>query len=207
MKLSLTGKNAIVTGGSKGIGKAITVALAEAGARTYFTYHGSEEKAELICKKPSILNTVRSFKVDVSKEVEIINLFKELDDEGFQIDILINNAGVLLEKKTIHTSSLEFDNLINVNLRGTFLTGKEALKRMILKKTQSRVINISSDLGFIGRESFSVYSASKGAINALTKSWSLEFAPKILVNGIAPGPIDTDMLDLKNMSPQLNSNT
>ena len=202
MKLSLTGKNAIVTGGSKGIGKAITVALAEAGARTYFTYHGSEEKAELICKKPSILNTVRSFKVDVSKELEIINFFKELDDENFQIDILINNAGVLLEKKTIHTSSLEFDNLINVNLRGTFLTGKEALKRMILKKTQSRVINISSDLGFIGRENFSVYSASKGAINALTKSWSLEFAPKILVNGIAPGPIDTDMLDLKNMSPE-----
>ena len=69
MKLSLTGKNAIVTGGSKGIGKAITVALAEAGARTYFTYHGSEEKAELICKKSSILNTVRSFKVDVSKLV------------------------------------------------------------------------------------------------------------------------------------------
>ena len=130
------------------------------------------------------------------------NYFKELDDENFQIDILINNAGVLLEKKTIHTSSLEFDNLINVNLKGTFLTGKEALKRMILKKTQSRVINISSDLSFIGRESFSVYSASKGAINALTKSWSLEFAPKILVNGIAPGPIDTDMLDLKNMSPE-----
>ena len=77
MKLSLTGKNAIVTGGSKGIGKAITVALAEAGARTYFTYHGSEEKAELICKKPSILNKVRSFKVDVSKEVEIINCCAE----------------------------------------------------------------------------------------------------------------------------------
>ncbi|MFL2801790.1 MAG: SDR family NAD(P)-dependent oxidoreductase [Paracoccaceae bacterium] len=202
MKLSLSGKNAIVTGGSKGIGEAITVALAEAGAITYFTYNGSEEKAKLICEKPSILNKVRSFKVDVSKELEIINFFKELDKEDFQIDILINNAGILLEKKTIYTSSLEFDNLINVNLRGTFLTGKEALKRMILKKNQSRVINISSDLSFLGRESFSVYSASKAAINALTKSWSLEFAPKILVNGIAPGPIDTDMLDLKNMSPE-----
>ena len=92
MKLSLTGKNAIVTGGSKGIGKAITVALAEAGARTYFTYHGSEEKAELICKKPSILNKVRSFKVDVSKEVEIINLFKELDDHPSIEHIMVHTG-------------------------------------------------------------------------------------------------------------------
>ena len=115
---------------------------------------------------------------------------------------MVNNAGIILEKPTVETSAANFDQLMAINLRGTFLTGREALIRMKAKGLEGRIINISSDLGFLGRENFGVYAASKGAINALTKSWALEFAPHILVNGIAPGPVDTDMLDLKNMTPE-----
>jgi 3-oxoacyl-[acyl-carrier protein] reductase len=106
-----------------------------------------------------------------------------------------------MEKSTVDSSASDFDHVIGINLRGTFLTGREALKRMVHGRG-GRIINISSDLGFLGRESFALYAASKGAINALTKSWALEYAPHILVNGIAPGPVDTDMLDLKNMTPE-----
>ena len=203
MNISLLNKTALVTGGSRGIGRSIVIALSEAGANVIFTYNSSFKDADgtvsAIAKNGK---KVKPIKIDVSDESSITKLFKELDESHISIDILVNNAGIILEKPTIETSITEFDKLMNINLRGTFLIGRETLKRMVIKGLRGRIINISSDLGFLGRESFAIYSASKGAINAMTKSWALEFAPHILVNAIAPGPIDTDMLDLKNMSPE-----
>jgi len=202
MNISLKGKTALVTGASRGIGRAIAIALAGAGADIIFTYNSSPNDAE---KTTAAIvangQKAQAKKVDISDEKAITSLFKEFDESNIAIDILVNNAGIIMEKSTVESSVLDFDHVIGINLRGTFLTGREALKRMVHGRG-GRVINISSDLGFLGRESFALYAASKGAINALTKSWALEYAPHILVNGIAPGPVDTDMLDLKNMTPE-----
>jgi 3-oxoacyl-[acyl-carrier protein] reductase len=202
MNISLKGKTALVTGASRGIGRAIAIALAGAGADIIFTYNSSPNDAE---KTTAAIvangQKAQAKKVDISDEKAITSLFKEFDESNIAIDILVNNAGIIMEKSTVDSSALDFDHVIGINLRGTFLTGREALKRMV-HGHGGRIINISSDLGFLGRESFALYAASKGAINALTKSWALEYAPHILVNGIAPGPVDTDMLDLKNMTPE-----
>jgi len=203
MKVSLKGKTALVTGASRGIGRAIAAAMAEAGADIVFTYNNSPDAAEKTRENiASHGNMVTAIKTELSDEQAILDLFQRIDKQKIQIDILVNNAGIILEKPTIETSAADFDHLMAINLRGTFLTGREVLMRMKAKGTEGRIINIGSDLGFLGRESFGVYAASKGAINALTKSWALEFAPHILVNGIAPGPVDTDMLDLENMTPE-----
>ena len=202
MNISLKGKTALVTGASRGIGRAIAIALAGAGADIIFTYNSSPNDAE---KTTAAIvangQKAQAKKVDISDEKAITFLFKEFDESNIAIDILVNNAGIIMEKSTVDSSASDFDHVIGINLRGTFLTGREALKRMVHGRG-GRIINISSDLGFLGRESFALYAASKGAINALTKSWALEYAPHILVNGIAPGPVDTDMLDLKNMTPE-----
>jgi 3-oxoacyl-[acyl-carrier protein] reductase len=202
MNISLKGKTALVTGASRGIGRAIAIALAGAGADIIFTYNSSPNDAE---KTTAAIvangQKAQAKKVDISDEKAITSLFKEFDESNIAIDILVNNAGIIMEKSTVDSSASDFDHVIGINLRGTFLTGREALKRMVHGRG-GRIINISSDLGFLGRESFALYVASKGAINALTKSWALEYAPHILVNGIAPGPVDTDMLDLKNMTPE-----
>jgi len=202
MNISLKGKTALVTGASRGIGRAIAIALAGAGANIIFTYNSSPNDAE---KTTAAIvangQKAQAKKVDISDEKAITSLFKEFDESNIAIDILVNNAGIIMEKSTVESSASDFDHVIGINLRGTFLTGREALKRMVHGRG-GRIINISSDLGFLGRESFALYAASKGAINALTKSWALEYAPHILVNGIAPGPVDTDMLDLKNMTPE-----
>jgi 3-oxoacyl-[acyl-carrier protein] reductase len=202
MNISLKGKTALVTGASRGIGRAIAIALAGAGADIIFTYNSSPNDAE---KTTAAIvangQKAQANKVDISDEKAITSLFKEFDESNIAIDILVNNAGIIMEKSTVDSSASDFDHVIGINLRGTFLTGREALKRMVHGRG-GRIINISSDLGFLGRESFALYAASKGAINALTKSWALEYAPHILVNGIAPGPVDTDMLDLKNMTPE-----
>ncbi len=200
MTKQLKNKVALVTGGSRGIGKDIVMAFAAEGATVIFTYLSGEDEAK------SLVSTVskkggkaHAVKADVSKEGQVIQLFKAVDEIG-PLDILVNNAGVILEKPLLEMSSSDFDWIMNINVRGQFLVGREAIRRMT--ETGGRVINMTSDLSFTGREEFSAYCASKGAVTALTKSWAREFAPNILVNGIAPGPIDTDMLDLESMSPE-----
>ena len=203
MNISLAGKTALVTGASRGIGRAIAIAMAEAGANIIFTYNHSAKDAEVTAAAIAAHGQkALAKKVDISDETAIISLFKGFDESNIAIDILINNAGIIMEKSTVESSASDFDHLIGINLRGTFFAGREALKRMLMHGRAGRIINISSDLGFLGRESFALYAASKGAINALTKSWALEYAPHILVNAIAPGPVDTDMLDINNMTPE-----
>ena len=203
MNISLAGKTALVTGASRGIGRAIAIAMAEAGANIIFTYNHSAKDAEVTAASIAAhCQKALAKKVDISDETAIISLFKGFDESNIAIDILINNAGIIMEKSTVESSASDFDHLIGINLRGTFFAGREALKRMLMHGRAGRIINISSDLGFLGRESFALYAASKGAINALTKSWALEYAPHILVNAIAPGPVDTDMLDINNMTPE-----
>lgn len=197
---SLMGSSVLVTGASRGIGKAIAVAMANAGARVALVADSdSTEVCRLITDSGG---EARTYSVDVSEEVQVRKLFEAVLSDFGTVNVLVNNAGVQLEKPLLETDLSEFDWVMNTNVRGTFLMGREAIRHMIEKGVSGRVINIASDLAYLGREQFSVYCASKAAVLSLTKSWAREFAPGILVNSICPGPIDTDMLKVENMSPQ-----
>ena len=197
---SLMGSSVLVTGASRGIGKAIAVAMGNAGARVALVADSdSTEVCRLITDSGG---EARTYSVDVSEEVQVRKLFEAVLSDFGTVNVLVNNAGVQLEKPLLETDLSEFDWVMDTNVRGTFLMGREAIRHMIEKGVSGRVINIASDLAYLGREQFSVYCASKAAVLSLTKSWAREFAPGILVNSICPGPIDTDMLKVENMSPQ-----
>ena len=144
----------------------------------------------------------RPYSVDVSEEVQVRKLFEAVLTDFGTVNVLVNNAGVQLEKSLLETDLSEFDWVMDTNVRGTFLMGREAIRHMVEQGVSGRVINIASDLAYLGREQYSVYCASKAAVLSFTRSWAREFAPNILVNSICPGPIDTDMLKAENMSPE-----
>lgn len=195
---TLTGKNVLVTGASRGIGKAIAQAMAAAGATVALAARSNpkQTKIEIVDRG----GDASCYVADVSDEVQVRSLFTDIVSDLGGIDVLVNNAGVILEKPLLDTRMTDFDRLMATNLRGTFMVGREAIRHMTECGKGGRIINIASDLGYVGREQFSVYCASKAAVVSLTKSWAKEFAPDILVNNISPGPIDTDMLDIHNMS-------
>lgn len=187
--MTLAGKVALVTGGSRGIGKAIAEALADAGARVAICH----------ADDPARLETRAALAVpaDVSREADVIDAFDRVSDELGRPEIVVSNAGILLEAPIVTTGAEEFDRVIAVNLRGAFLVAREAARRM----QTGRILTIASDLGLLGRENMAAYAASKGGVVALTRSLARELAPRILVNAIAPGPIDTDMTRPGTMSP------
>ncbi|MEC9330303.1 MAG: SDR family oxidoreductase [Pseudomonadota bacterium] len=197
---SLSGSCTIVTGASRGIGEAIAVAMAKAGARVALVADSdSSEVCESITRAGG---DAKSYVADVSDQDQVNKLFKDVLRDFNSFNVLVNNAGVQLERPLLETDVSDFEYVMGTNARGTFLMGREGIRHMVKQGSGGRVINIASDLAYIGREQFSVYCASKAAVLSLTKSWAREFAPDILVNSICPGPIDTDMLNLENMSPE-----
>jgi 3-oxoacyl-[acyl-carrier protein] reductase len=180
---TLEGKHAVVTGGASGIGLAIARAFAVEGAHV------------------TIADRAAAMPVDVANEAEVKDFFADVAQQG-GVDILVNCAGILIEKPLLETSVDDFDRLMGVNLKGVFLVGREGVKLMVAQKRGGRVINIASELAYLGRENCSLYCASKGGVLSLTRAWAREFAPHILVNSIAPGPIDTPMLGIEMTSPE-----
>jgi 3-oxoacyl-[acyl-carrier protein] reductase len=144
----------------------------------------------------------RRLQADVAEEEAVEAMVGATLERFGRIDVLVNNAGVVLEAPLVGTSAAQFDRIVAVNLRGTFLVGRAVLRHMAEAGSEGRVINLASDLGYLGRGDFSAYSATKGAVLALTRSWAREFAPRILVNAMAPGPIETDMLSPASMSKE-----
>jgi len=194
---SLKGKYGVITGGASGIGLAIATAFTAEGCHVTIADRASEEK--LAAAASQARAQVR--RLDVANESEITSLFDSVAKQG-GIDILVNCAGILIEKPLLETSAGDFDRLIGVNLKGVFLAGREALRLMVRQGRGGRVINIASELAYLGRENCSLYCASKGGVLSMTRSWAREFAPKILVNAIAPGPTDTPMLGIEQTSPE-----
>ena len=195
----LEGKVAIVTGASRGIGRAIAVELAGRGADITVNYCGSREKAEetaeLIRAKGRRALLVRA---DVSDSSQVEEMFRQTAEEFGRIDILVNNAGITRDNLLLRMSEEDFDAVINTNLKGAFLCMKQAAKRM-LKQKSGRIINISSISGVAGNAGQANYCAAKAGIIGLTKSAAKELGSKgITVNAIAPGYICTDMTDVLN---------
>ena len=185
----LSGKTAVVTGASRGIGKAIALKLAREGADVAIIYCGSEEKANLV--KQDILGLgvrCESYKCDVSDYAESETVVKQIIDEFGGIDILVNNAGVTRDKLVLQMTEEDFDSVLDVNLKGAF--------NMIMKKKYGKIINLSSVSGIIGNPGQANYSSSKAGVIGLTKTVAKELAGRnVCCNAIAPGFIETDMTE------------
>ena len=192
----LEGKVALVTGASRGIGRAIAIKLAEYGATVIVNYNGSKEKAEETVKAIEDMGkeaTISCF--DVSDENACKSGIDEMLKKYGHIDILVNNAGITRDKLLMGMSEEDFLSVLNTNLLGAFHTTK-FLIRNFLKLKGGSIINISSVSGVIGNPGQANYSASKAGIIGLTKSVAREYASKgIRVNAIAPGFVGTDMVD------------
>jgi 3-oxoacyl-[acyl-carrier protein] reductase len=199
MTAALAGQRALVTGGASGIGRAIALALAAEGARVAVADRAPLERIEAVVA--ALGEGACALQADVADEAQVLAMVDAVPARLGGLDLLVNNAGILIEKPLLETSAADFDRLIGVNLRGVFLVGREAL-RVMARQGAGRVINIASELAYLGRENCSLYCASKGGVLSLTRSWAREFAPKILVNAIAPGPTDTAMLQAEFTSPE-----
>lgn len=189
----LAGKLALVTGAASGIGAATVRELAAQGARVA----GLDRRP---CTMPE---GGLALAADVSSETEVLAAFAALDAAGEAPDILVNCAGIILERPLTRMTLADFERIMSVNLRGCFLVGREAVARMRGAGRGGRVINVASELACLGRADYSAYCASKAAVLGLTRSWARELAPDILVNAVAPGPVDTPMLSRETMSPDV----
>ena len=189
--MKLSGKVALVTGGSRGIGFAIAKILSDNGASVVITSKNSEKIKQAETK----ISNSFGITCDIKKKNEVQNVLEQTIKKFGKLDILVNNAGVFPKIKLLHEiEEEEWNEVLDVNLTGQFRFTKEAIPH--LQKTSGCIINISSDAGLKAYQGFNAdaYSASKAALIVLTKCWALEYAKnKIRVNCICPGVVDTDM--------------
>jgi len=189
--MKLSGKVAIVTGGSRGIGKATAILFAQHGADVVIT---SKNKTNLENAVKEIKNAV-AIAGDIRKKTDVENVVKNTLEHFGKIDILVNNAGIFPKVKPLHEiSEEEWNEVIDVNLTGQFRFTKAVIPHLM--KTGGCIVNVSSDAGLKSFENFEAdaYTASKGALVLLTKAWAIEYAKyKIRVNCVCPGIVETDM--------------
>lgn len=191
---NLIGKVAVITGASRGIGRSIALELARAGANIVINYKSNEEEANKTLK---FIKQLGSFAISVKADISIYNEAKSLIDIAIEqfgkIDILVNNAGISKVGLFMDMNEEEWNQIIDINFKGTLNCSHNAVKHMISKKCGC-IVNISSMWGSVGASCETIYSASKGAVNLFTKALAKELAPSnIRVNAIAPGVISTEM--------------
>jgi glucose 1-dehydrogenase len=192
----LEGKNVLVTGGSSGIGQAIAVRFAEYGANVAINYlrqpeeaAGTEEQVQA-CVASVQREGVRDVLVqaDVSKEDDVVRMVGETVERLGGIDVLVNNAGIQISRPSEELSSKDFDTVLAVNLRGSFMAAREAIKHFLSEQKPGSIVNISSVHQLIPKPDYLGYSVSKGGMQNLTRTLALEYAGRgIRVNGVGPG--------------------
>lgn len=190
-------KNALVTGGSRGIGRATAIELSKEGANVIITYNSNEEKAKEVIKEVE-KNGVKglAIKADVSSEEDVKSMMKTIKSQFDSIDVLVNNAGVTKDNLLIRMKSEDWDKVINTNLKGVYLCTK-AVVRGMMKKRHGKIVNIASVVGISGNAGQGNYSASKAGVIGFTKSIAKELGSRgINVNGVAPGFVETDMTEV-----------
>ncbi|ALS21592.1 3-oxoacyl-[acyl-carrier-protein] reductase [Paenibacillus naphthalenovorans] len=192
----LTGKVALVTGASRGIGRAIALSLAEAGVDVAVNYAGSEAAAaETVQQIEAMGRKAIKVKANVGAVQEVEDMFKQILETFGRIDILVNNAGITRDNLIMRMKEEEFDQVIETNLKGVFNCLKAA-SRPMMKQRSGRIINISSVVGALGNAGQTNYVAAKAGVIGMTKAAAKELASRgITVNCVAPGFIETDMTD------------
>jgi 3-oxoacyl-[acyl-carrier protein] reductase len=188
----LASRIALVTGGNTGIGRAVALAYADEGADVAVCWIDREAEARtLVAAVEARGRRALAVRADVTQEADVIALVERVERELGPLDLLVNNAGVQRPQAITEMSVADWDRMMNVHLRGAFLCSREAAKRMIPRR-RGWIINLCSQLGYIGRERYTAYSAAKGGMIAFTRALAKELAPHgILVNGVAPGLVDT----------------
>lgn len=191
----LTGKNALVTGATGGIGAEIAKALSKQGARLALSSTKEDRLKELA---ETIGNDTQIFPCNLSDENEVESLFERAEEKLGQIDIIVCNAGITKDNLSLRMKNEDFDQVININLRSTFILNRNAIKKM-MKRKYGRIINISSVVAVSGNPGQANYVASKAGVIGMSKSLALEVASRgITINCVAPGFIQTAMTDILN---------
>ncbi|MGJ7910649.1 3-oxoacyl-[acyl-carrier-protein] reductase [Neobacillus sp. LXY-1] len=194
--MNLDGKIALVTGASRGIGREIALELARLGANVAVNYSGSEAKSnEVVDEIKAMGKEAFAVKCNVAEAEEVAEMVKATIDQFGRLDILINNAGITRDNLLMRMKEEEWDDVININLKGVFLVTK-AVTRQMMKQRHGRIINIASIVGVSGNPGQANYVAAKAGVIGLTKTTAKELASRnITVNAIAPGFITTDMTE------------
>lgn len=192
----LEGKIALITGASRGIGKAVAIELAKQGADVIINYNGNHARAEEVVKEVEQLGRKAiSIQCNVSDAASVTNMIKTSIDTFGRVDILVNNAGITRDNLIMRMKEEDWDAVINTNLKGVFNTTK-AVTRQMMKQRSGRIINIASVVGVMGNPGQANYVAAKAGVIGLTKSTARELSSRnITVNAVAPGFITTDMTD------------